>query len=204
MAIRIVNSYGQLYPENCEELTFKANEISKPFGLSSFIEPYKTSGVQGDERTYNYPVALIGKADWESIEKVSIELTNRLKQINAVDYILHPKVVRSVSIKPATLSKDRMELAREADYRVMEVVKKYELMRELYQFPVVLVPMEINNQSESVILRPIKSEEAMTAEAAFLDEKIVDEMVGELLEIDGIGSVLYRVSHKPPTTIEAG
>jgi len=85
----------------------------------------------------------------------------------------------------------------------MEIVEKHGLMKELYQFPIILVPMGINSQKESIILKPIKSEDAMTADTAFLDRMIVDEMTEELLKINGIDAVLYRLSHKPPTTIEA-
>jgi len=53
-----------------------------------------------------------------------------------------------------------------------------------------------------VVLRPVCSREAMTAQFAKLPLEAVREMAEVLLGVPGIEGVLYDVTHKPPGTIE--
>ena len=66
----------------------------------------------------------------------------------------------------------------------------------------VLLPLIDQKGQECIVLRPIWSQEAMTAEFARLPQAILDQMSEAILEIDGIGAVFYDITHKPPGTIE--
>jgi GMP synthase (glutamine-hydrolysing) len=68
--------------------------------------------------------------------------------------------------------------------------------------PTVLVPMTVDGKRESVVLRPVLSQEAMTARFADLPWPLVGEMSRRLMALDGVGAVFYDVTHKPPGTIE--
>jgi GMP synthase (glutamine-hydrolysing) len=56
--------------------------------------------------------------------------------------------------------------------------------------------------TESVVLRPVESEEAMTANFYQMDLELVQELGKRVLVISGIGAVFYDVTSKPPGTIE--
>ena len=58
------------------------------------------------------------------------------------------------------------------------------------------------NGDEAIVLRPIYSTEAMTAEFARLPFELLQQMTKEILKIPGIGTVFYDLTHKPPGTIE--
>ena len=84
----------------------------------------------------------------------------------------------------------------------MNLIEEKNLMQEIWQFPVVLLPINFNEKGEGIILRPVYSKEAMTAKFAKIDKPILEEISKKILSIEGIGTVLLDISHKPPATIE--
>jgi len=52
------------------------------------------------------------------------------------------------------------------------------------------------------VLRPVLSQEAMTARFADLPWEVVEEMARRIAALAGISGVFYDVTHKPPGTIE--
>jgi len=77
------------------------------------------------------------------------------------------------------------------------------LDRNIWQFPTVMIPISINRDfGESIILRPVESEEAMTANFYRMDKNLLRELTDRLTKIDGITAVFYDVTNKPPGTIE--
>jgi GMP synthase (glutamine-hydrolysing) len=42
----------------------------------------------------------------------------------------------------------------------------------------------------------------MTAQSVRMDEALLRQMCGEILQITGISAVFYDLTHKPPGTIE--
>ena len=179
-----------------------ANEISRRFGFSAKILPIKAVGVQGDFRTYRFVCALFGKLDWKKLEAVSTRLTNELKEVNRVVFCLFPKKIESVELLKSHLSKERVLMLQEADAISMQAIAKHKLMQKIWQFPVVMLPVKINDIGEGIVLRPVQSREAMTAKFAVLPKSVLQEIVEKTKKLKGIGSVFFDVTHKPPATIE--
>ena len=73
---------------------------------------------------------------------------------------------------------------------------------KIWQFPVVLIPIGTEEGGHSVVLHPVESQEAMTANAFHLSEKFLVRVTKQLLELDGIDMVFYDCTNKPPATIE--
>ena len=67
---------------------------------------------------------------------------------------------------------------------------------------VVLIPIGASEGKRSIVLRPVESQEAMTANAFHLSEKFLIRVTKQLLSIGGIDMVFYDVTNKPPATIE--
>ena len=74
--------------------------------------------------------------------------------------------------------------------------------REVWQFPVILIPLGTPSARESVVLRPVHSVDGMTAQAVKMPSELLEEMCVRLFEIPEIGGVLYDLTNKPPGTIE--
>lgn len=125
----------------------------------------------------------------------------------------------SISITPSTLTKARISTLQKADKLVMDWLYEIKKDKEVWQMPTVLLPVSINpgnpagikkspdaaNQAESmesIVLRPIVSEEAMTANFAELPIKEVHKLASKILEDKNISAVFYDITNKPPATIE--
>lgn len=197
LAVRVLCSDGKGFPFP-KELSEGVEKVADKFGLEAEVLPIRSVGVQGDFRTYAHPVLISGEADWGTLEEVSTSITNSVEGVNRVVWELTPLKAR----RPmrATLTRERLDLLREADFRAHEVLRGWGLEREVWQMPVVLVPL--GDGRETVVLRPVCSQEAMTAQFAKLPLEAVREMAEAVLSVPGVGAVLYDVTHKPPGTIE--
>jgi GMP synthase PP-ATPase subunit len=76
-------------------------------------------------------------------------------------------------------------------------------MREVWQCPTVLVPVSLDGRgNELVVLRPVRSERAMTARPAWIGETCAAEITREILAFDPVSAVAIDATSKPPATIE--
>jgi GMP synthase (glutamine-hydrolysing) len=73
---------------------------------------------------------------------------------------------------------------------------------EVWQFPVVLLPLGTEEQRESVVLRPINSVDGMTADVVLIEPEPLARLTDELLQIPQVAAVFYDLTNKPPGTIE--
>ncbi len=171
--------------------------------LTAKTLPIKSVGVQGDFRTYRHPVVLSGKATWEELAELAPALTNRFHDLNRVLYSFAPAQVQSLSLTAGTLTQDRTERLQVADKLAMLWLKEIAEDRAVWQMPTVLLPVSVNSSGlESLVLRPIVSEEAMTAHFAQLPMLKLQELTLRLLEDPSLSAVFYDITNKPPATIE--
>ncbi len=202
LAIRALCSDGKKEKsKSLIEAEKKASKKARELGFSLKILPVKSVGVQADLRTYAHPALLEGECDWEKLEKTSTMLTNEFSEINRVVFAVKPRV-DSVKLVKATLTKKRLNLLREADAIVHEEIKKAGLYKSIWQFPVVLLPLNVNSEGEAIVLRPVKSREAMTAEFFRLEREVLKKIAERILELQGVGAVFFDITNKPPATIE--
>lgn len=203
LAVRALCAKGEVYPEELSLLQRQIGVLLSETELHGRILPIKSVGVQGDSRTYANPLAITGDTSFEELEKVSTQLTNQFREINRVIYAIGVSDIDTIEVKNKYLTPERIELLQKADKIVMDIVKEKELYDEIWQFPVVLIPVAINGKGEeSIVLRPVCSTEAMTANFAKIDLMAVFEMKKQLEECPGISAVFYDVTNKPPGTIE--
>ncbi|MDA0336399.1 MAG: glutamine-hydrolyzing GMP synthase, partial [bacterium] len=177
------------------------------------VLPLRSVGVQGDGRTYAHPAVLTceagafypgenGAATWDDLERVSTELTNSTPAINRVLFQLGPRKRLVQRLRQGFLTQDRLDMLREADAIVMNALVSHELMAQVTQMPTVLVPLSSDGTAESVVLRPITTDDFMTARFDRLPTRFLSEVTEAILQIDGIEAVYYDVTHKPPGTVE--
>lgn len=208
LSIRCLCSDGTETIKEEAAINEKLEYVSRPAGVHARALPLRSVGVQGDQRSYQHPAVITGAptTDWESVGELSVRITNDVTGINRV--VLHvggDVAWDRMQVKPATLTKERLDMLRQADAVVDSVVAKYNLYSEIWQFPVILLPLSFGSSTtggETVVLRPIESQEAMTVNFYPMDSAVLDEMVQQLLAIPGIDAVFYDVTNKPPATIE--
>ena len=102
----------------------------------------------------------------------------------------------------ATLTQERLKRLRQADAIVRQLSEESGFERQVWQFPVVLIPIGAGDRPDSVVLRPIHSVDGMTAQVVRMPRELLHGMTHELLAVNGICGVFYDLTHKPPGTIE--
>jgi GMP synthase (glutamine-hydrolysing) len=162
------------------------------------IIPIRSVGVQGDSRTYA-PVLAIDRLDHAQ----ATELINRISGINRVVAVIETKApLREMRVRPSSLTPERLARLRGADAIVRRLSHESGFDRQIWQFPVVLIPLGTADAPDSVVLRPVDSVDGMTAQSIAMPDPLLRAMTREVLRVDGVCGVFYDLTHKPPATIE--
>jgi GMP synthase (glutamine-hydrolysing) len=168
--------------------------------------PVKSVGVQGDSRTYRRVLALRdarGRLDYEALQSISVRACNMQAVTNRVVAFVAGNVTRmeDALLLKAGLNLERLRLLREADFIVRSRMEEHNLTANVWQFPVVLVPISFAG-GETIILRPVNSEDGMTASFARLPERVLRTIAADIVSLPGVDAVFLDVTSKPPATIE--
>lgn len=167
-----------------------------------WLAPLRSVGVQGDSRSYR-AVLVVDETPCPDLEMRAAELVNRMAGINrVVARVAGHAPLETLRVRPASLTPQRLARLRRADAVVRELSHRSGFDRQVWQFPVVLVPLGEAGRPDSVVLRPVDSVDGMTARAVLMERVLLDEMAAALLAIEGISTVFYDLTHKPPATIE--
>ena len=204
LSINVLCARGdELFPE-LEKTALEVSACLKDSNCESQILPVRSVGVQGDQRTYTPPAALRNAPrDWDWLEKEATRLTNEVRNINRVVLQLGSNsrdYEEPFKIREAFCSSDRLDLLREADFMVTQILEENGLMREIFQLLVILLPISKNGKEDCLVLRPVVSEDVMTAQFARIDWNLLDPLVESLIGLAGIETVFYDITHKPPGT----
>jgi GMP synthase (glutamine-hydrolysing) len=163
-----------------------------------FLIPIRSVGVQGDSRSYA-PVLSIDALDTGR----ATDLTNRLRSVNRVIAPVETRApVDQMAVRASSLTAERLARLRRADAAVRRLSHESGYDRQVWQFPVILIPLGTAGAPDSVVLRPVDSVDGMTAQSVTMDEGLLRRMCAEILEIEGVAGVFYDLTHKPPGTIE--
>ncbi len=163
-----------------------------------WIIPVNSVGVQGDSRSYA-PVLAIDSLDHAR----ATDLINRLRTVNRVVAPVEMRApIETMQVRACSLTAERLERLRQADAVVRRLSHESGYDRQIWQFPVILIPLGTATEPDSVVLRPVDSVDGMTAQSVPMDPALLRRMTTEVCRIDGIAGVFYDLTHKPPGTIE--
>ena len=138
---------------------------------------------------------------WNKLGKLATILANNLKDINRVVFLLNDCDLEQCKIKKAFLTKKRLDLQRAIHAIVNRHIEKNKLMRKIWEMPVVLLPFGERGK-ESVVLRPLHSEDAMTIRFAKIPEKILKGITRDIMKLDKISAVFFDITNKPPGMVQ--
>ena len=166
--------------------------------------PVQSVGVQGDGRSYRHAVSLFTHEQYpnEQCWNLATSIPNQSSAFNRVLMCTSHAEVPEFVFTPGYVTMKRSDLLREADALVHRIMYDAGFYADIWQFPVVLLPFGTSEGGQSIVLRPVESQEAMTANAAVIPELALKQMTKELLSLDGIDMVFQDLTHKPPGTIE--
>ena len=110
-----------------------------------------------------------------------------------------------------SVTQERLDLLREADAIARAELKLADLDREIWQCPVVLladvrsvgVQGDGRTYGHPIVLRPVSSEDAMTADWSRVPYEILEKISTRITnEVPQVNRVVLDVTSKPPGTIE--
>ena len=180
----------------------KLNQVVSRFNLTARVLPVRGVGVQGDERTYAHTALLTGDYDEGRVAELSPAITNSLRDVNRVVFWAGSKgSIDDFRVEPTTTSREGLDVLREADACVRDILAEYDTQNRIWQCPVVMLPLKRNGDS-TIAIRPVESNDGMTAQYAKLPWPVIERIKTAVLAVPGVGALLYDVTNKPPATIE--
>ncbi|WP_428771084.1 glutamine-hydrolyzing GMP synthase [Treponema sp. HNW] len=187
------------------------------------VLPVKSVGVQGDFRTYRFPAVLytanqddyadkkasLQKAEklfavhgaerlWGGFEHISSGLTNSCKNINRTIWALYEK--KDCRLIEGYCDKGRLDHIREADAVMLDELRKSSWYAKIFQHLTINLPYAAEDGHCSIVLRPVVSEDVMTARFAHLEPGVLFAALERITDFDFIDAVYYDITNKPPAT----
>jgi len=105
---------------------------------------------------------------------------------------------------------ERLQLLREADYILLEEIKRADLYHSIWQSFAVILPIKAvgvmgdeRTYENVVALRAVTSVDGMTADWAKIPYDVLSTISNRIInEVRGVNRVVYDITSKPPGTIE--
>jgi GMP synthase (glutamine-hydrolysing) len=121
---------------------------------------------------------------WDKYNMISTDITNNIKEINRV--VVQPfkkKLPKKIIYNKINLNKEHSDILRSVDFRVNKLLKEFKISKEIWQMPVALIPIGHKKNKFSIVLRPVESQEAMTANFYPMKRKYLKIIVRSILKI---------------------
>jgi GMP synthase (glutamine-hydrolysing) len=180
-----------------------STEASVVPSQQEFLLPVRSVGVQGDSRSYRHVLALPRRPTLRDIQFTAPALTNSRSDINRVVALCGSRApLESMQAFEASITGMRLRILREADAIVRSFCLETGFEDQVWQFPVILVPLGAGQARESVVLRPVNSTDGMTADVVLMKRAMLGKLTAQLLALNDVAAVFYDLTNKPPGTIE--
>ena len=203
LGVRLLCNDGVADDTGLDAVESQLRELGRRFELEALPLPIRSVGVKADLRAYEHPVLLSGNASWSTLLEAASTITADVPGINRCIWNLAPTAPSTVRPLAATVTRERLDLLREADHLVTEALIRHDLYDKVWQCPTVLVPLEFDEGAgELVVVRPVHSQRAMTASPVELPGALVEDLRESILGLPGISGLALDITSKPPGTIE--
>jgi GMP synthase (glutamine-hydrolysing) len=189
---------GTLYPDVIESLSFHG-------GPSAMIKSHHNVGGLPER----LPFKLV-----EPLRDLFKDEARRLGEYLGLPHEFvwrHPFPGPGLAIRVmGDVTEPRLNLLREADARLQEVLRETGWHEKLWQSFCVYLPIQSvgvmgdqRTYEDMIAVRCVHSEDGMTAHIAPLPTEILEKISARIInEVRGINRVVYDISSKPPATIE--
>jgi len=194
---------GEKDPGDLQEKEAALAVVAGQLGVEARVLPTKSVGVKADLRVYENPVVVGADASWDKLTEMAVKICADVPGINRCVWYAGARLPDSFVALDATVTKERLALLRMVDYSVMAGLVRHGIYDDIWQCPTVLVPVQFgDSKGELVVIRPVKSARAMTAQAAGLPGQLIEELKHEILKLGGVSAMALDITSKPPGTIE--
>jgi GMP synthase (glutamine-hydrolysing) len=208
LAIRIICS-----PDSAEHIEEPSQKLIQDFldkqGYKAKVHllPIRSVGVGGDERSHLSVAAVSGELTADQLAKLAADLPAHFRDI--VNRVIHTsRTLKAPTITKTLLTADVRKQLRDADRIVFEEMRKADLLSQIKQFPVVLIPLSFGEPGvRSIVLRPVSTSTFMTVQAMLPERDLPTNFLNMLsnrilTEVKDISQVFLDLTNKPPATTE--
>jgi len=211
---------GKVFIEVFEEEARKVKDVkwlAQGTIYPDVIESVSVNGPSATIKSHHNVGGLPEKMHLKVVEPLRLLFKDEVRRVGTTlglpDYILkrHPFPGPGLSIRLlGKISKEKLEILREADEIFIEGLKKQGLYDQVWQAGVILLPVQSvgvmgdeRTYENTVVLRAVNSTDGMTADWSQLPHEFLGMISNEIInKVKGINRVVYDISSKPPSTIE--
>ena len=183
--------------------------------LKRSVLPVRSVGVQGDFRTYRFPALLTFREEEagtgfyhfpgkrEKLEAASSAITNSAKYINrtCIKLFQRPGISDSdLKIQEGYCDRRRLDQLREVDNIVLTELHKSGWYDKIFQHLTIDLPYASSPDHASFVLRPVISEDVMTARFAMWPEDLLKTIVHKIADLPFVDALYFDATNKPPAT----
>lgn len=181
--------------------------------LKRSVLPVRSVGVQGDFRTYRFPACLTFKDEGngffhipkirEKVEGASSEITNSSKFLNrtVIKLYQNPAIKdEQMKLQEGYCDKKRLDQLREVDNIVLTELHKSGWYNKIFQHLTIDLPYASSKEHASFVLRPVCSEDVMTARFAWWPKELMESILSQIAKLDFVDAVYFDATNKPPAT----
>jgi GMP synthase (glutamine-hydrolysing) len=184
---------------------------------SDVIESGGTDGVAAKIKSHHNVGGLPEQMEMELVEPLRLLFKDEVRRVGEELGLPERMVWRHPFPGPGLairiigeVTRERLEILREADSILLDEVRRARLYRELWQcFAVLPAIRSVGVQGDErtyaypIVIRAVTSEDAMTADWARLPYDLLETISSRIInEIPAVNRVALDLSSKPPSTIE--
>ncbi len=205
LAINVICSNGKI-ESDFEKIKKEIKEIDLKEYITDYsldLLPVKSVGVQGDSRSYKFPVVIkknniFSNIAWDNLELAASHIINNNKNVNRAVLLLFEK--KECSLFEAYCTKERLDMLREVDALVIDELKRNNWYDKIFQHLTIILPYASTQNHCSIVLRPVVSEDVMTARFARFDKEFLEQLTNKIKSFAFVDSLFYDITNKPPAT----
>ena len=223
LSINVLCSDGSFTEKDSEELKKAQEELNKvtidqfcadcTASMSRSVLPVRSVGVQGDFRTYRFPACLTFKSEGEGfyhiphirdkVEAASSSITNGASFLNRTVIKLYQKSGlkdEDLKLQEGYCDRRRLDQLREVDNIVLTELHKNNLYNSIFQHLTIDLPYASTKENASFVLRPVCSEDVMTARFSWFPMEIFKEIIRQIAALPFVDALYFDATNKPPAT----
>jgi GMP synthase (glutamine-hydrolysing) len=211
---------GRVFIEVFDEEAHKVKDVkwlAQGTIYPDVIESVSVKGPSATIKSHHNVGGLPEKMHLDVVEPLRLLFKDEVRRVGQAlglpDSILkrHPFPGPGLSIRLlGKISKEKLEILKEADEIFIEGLKKNGLYDSVWQAGVILLPVrsvgvmgDERTYEYTVVLRAVTSTDGMTADWSHLPHEFLGAISNEIInKVKGINRVVYDISSKPPSTIE--
>lgn len=211
---------GNTFIEVFEEEAKKHGDIKWLIQGTLYPDVIESVSVKGESvtiKTHHNVGGLPEKMNMKLIEPFRLLFKDEVRKIGnelklPPDFVKrHPFPGPGLAVRVlGEITKDRLDVLREADEIYIDEIKKAGLYDEIWQAFAVLLPVQTvgvmgdcRTYENVCALRAVTSTDGMTADWYRYDYEVLEKMSNRIIRsVQGINRVCYDISSKPPSTIE--